>query len=83
MGLGAFEKPFSAFTQGELEPQFASENSYFGKNIKQVYKIIWILINNPLKSYSILNIIHIPSYNTLEHLGQFGDLDIKTSERSK
>ena len=34
--LGPFEKPFPAITQGELEPQFASKDSYFEKNIKKV-----------------------------------------------
>ena len=34
--LGAFEKPFPTFTQGELEPQFASKDSYIDQNIKQV-----------------------------------------------
>ena len=33
--LGSYEKPFSAITQGELEPQFASKDSYFEKNIKK------------------------------------------------
>ena len=36
VGWGAFEKPFLAFTQGELEPQFASKDSYLDQNIKQV-----------------------------------------------
>ena len=39
--LGSFVKPFLAITflaitQGELEPQFASKESYFEQNIKQV-----------------------------------------------
>ena len=82
MFLGAFEKPFPTFTQGELEPQFASKDLYFGQNIKQVCGSNWRVINHPRKSYSILNIIHTPSQNIWEHLGQFGDLDIKTSQKS-
>ena len=42
--LGQFEKPFSAITQGgiggELEPRFASEDSYFEQKIKQVLRSI-------------------------------------------
>ena len=34
--LGSFVKPFPAITQGELEPQFVSKDSYFEQNIKQV-----------------------------------------------
>ena len=83
MVFGAFEKPFPAFTQGELDPQFASKDSYFGQNIKQVCRSNWRVINHPWTSYSSLNIIHTPSQNIWEHSGQFGDLDIKTSQRSK
>ena len=83
MGLGAFEKPFPAFTKGELEPQFASKDSYLDQNIKQVCRSNWRDIKNNLKSYSSINIINTPSQNIWEHLGQFGDLDIKTSQRSK
>ena len=46
VGLGAFGKPFSTFTLGELEPQFASENSYFGYEIKQVCRSIWRVTNH-------------------------------------
>ena len=83
MVLGAFENPFSTFTQGELEPQFASKESYFGENIKHVFKSNWRVLNEPLKFYSSINIIDKHSHNIWEHLGQFGDLDIKTSQRSK
>ena len=83
MGLGSFEKPFPTFTQGELEPQFASKDSYFDQNIKKVLRSNCRVINNPLTSYSSFNIIHIPPHNIWEHFGQFGDLDIKTSQRSK
>ena len=38
--LGPFEKPFPAITQGELEPQFASKDSYFEQNIKKVAELI-------------------------------------------
>ena len=36
-----------------------------------------------LMDFKITYIIHIPSQNIWEHLGQFGDLDIKTSQGSK
>ena len=35
------------FTQGELEPQFASKDSYFGQNIKKVFRSNWKVINHP------------------------------------
>ena len=41
MTLGSFVKPFSVITQGELEPQFASKDSCFEQNIKQVYRSNW------------------------------------------
>ena len=81
--MGAFGNPFLAFTLGELEPQIASEDSHLGQNIKQVCRSIWRVINHLLTSHSTLNIIHIPSHNIWEHLGKFGDLDIKTSQGSK
>ena len=40
VALGTFEKPFLAFTQGELEPQFASKDSYLDQNIKQVAEVV-------------------------------------------
>ena len=46
MGFGAFEKPFLAFTNGELEPQFASKDSYFDQNIKIVDRSDWRVINH-------------------------------------
>ena len=68
--------PFFAITQGELEPQFASKDSYFEQNIKQVWRSNWGVIRNTWTSYLSSNIIHVPSD---KHLGQFGGLDIKTS----
>ena len=47
VGLGAFENPFPAFTQGELDPQFASKDSYFGQNIEHVCISNWRVIINP------------------------------------
>ena len=41
LNFGSFVKPFSAITQGELEPQFASKDSYFEQNIKQVFRSNW------------------------------------------
>ena len=38
--LGPFENPFPAITQGELEPQFASKDSYFEQNIKKFLEVI-------------------------------------------
>ena len=38
--LGTFEKPFLTITQGELEPQFASKDSYFEHNIKKNSEVI-------------------------------------------
>ena len=82
-GFGSIWEAISSIYQGELEPQFASKDSYFGQNIKQVFRSNWRVINHPWTSYSSLNIIHTPYQKIWEHLGQFGDLDIKTSQRSK
>ena len=79
MTLVSFEKPFLPITQGELEPQFASKDSYFEQNIKQVLRSNWEVTKNTLKSYLISYIIHVPSDKIWEQLGQFGGLDIKTS----
>ena len=40
-------KPFLAITQGELELQFASKDSYLEQNIKQVEKVIGEVLKNP------------------------------------
>ena len=45
--LGPFENPFSAITQGELEPQFANKDSYFEHNIKKVFRSNLGVIKNP------------------------------------
>ena len=39
-GFGCIGKPFPAFTQGGLEPQFASKDSYFEQNIKKKSDLI-------------------------------------------
>ena len=59
--------------------QFASKDSYFEQNIKQVLRSNWGVIKHPWKLYLIYIIIHVPFEKNLEHLGQFGGLDIKTS----
>ena len=41
MTLGSFVKPFPEITQGELEPQIASKDSYFEHNIKQARRSDW------------------------------------------
>ena len=74
---------FKHLPRGTWSPNFASEDSYFCHNIKKVFRSNWRVINHPWESYSSINIIHIPYQNIWDHLGQFGDLDIKTSERSK
>ena len=79
MTLGLFVKPFPAITQGELEPQFASKDSYIEQNIKQVYRSNWEVNKHKLELYLIDIIINLPSKKIWKHLGQFGGLDIKTS----
>ena len=79
MTLGSFVKQFPAITQGELEPQFASKDSYFEQNIKQVLRINWEVKKYKWKKYLSYIINHVPSEKILKHLGQFGGLDIKTS----
>ena len=44
--LRSFVKQFPAITQGKLEPQFASKDSYFEKNIEKVLRINWGVIKN-------------------------------------
>ena len=39
--LGPFDNPFPAITQGELECQFTSKDSYFEQKIKQVCRSNW------------------------------------------
>ena len=46
--LGSFVKSFPGITQGELEPQFASKDSYFEHNIKQVFRSKWGIIKDQL-----------------------------------
>ena len=76
-------KPFPTITQGELEPQFASKNSYFEQNIKQVCTSNWEVKKHKLELYLIYIIIHVSSEKIWKHLGQFGGLDIKTSQETK
>ena len=80
MNLGSFVKPFSTITQGELEPQFASKYSYFEQNSKQVCRSNWGVKKNKLALYLIYIIIHVPSDKIWKHMGQFGGLDVKTSQ---
>ena len=79
MTLGPFENPFPTITQGELEPQFASKDSYFEHKIKQVLRINLGVIKHHWISYLISNITHVPSDKILDNLGQFRGLYIKTS----
>ena len=81
--LGSFVNPFPVITQGELEPQFASKDSYFEQNIKQVCRSNWGVIKHPWTSYLSSIISHVPSKKIWKHLGQFGGLDIKTSQEPK
>ena len=83
MTLGSFVKPFPAITQGELEPQFASKGFYFEQNIKKVCRCHWEVIKNTWEWYLSYIIIHVPSEKIWKHLGQFGGLDIKTSQEPK
>ena len=83
MALGSFVKSFPAITQGELEPQFASKDSYFEQNIKQVCRSNWEVKKHKLAWYLIYIIIHVPSEKIWKHLGHFGGLDIKTSQEPK
>ena len=77
--FGSFVKPFSTITQGELEPQFASKDSCFEQNIKQVYRSNWEVKKHKLAWYLSYIIIHVPSEKIWKHLGKFGGLDTKTS----
>ena len=83
MTLGSFVKPFPTITQGELELQFASKESYFEQNIKQVLRSNWKVTKHTWTSYLIYIIIHVPFEKIWKHLGQFKGLDIKTSQGSK
>ena len=76
-------KLFPAITEGELGPQFASKDSYFEQNIKQVCRSNWEVKKHKLALYLSYIIIHLPSYKIWNHLGQFGGLDIKTSQEPK
>ena len=69
--LGSFEKPFPTITQGELEPQFASKDSYFEQNIKQVLRSNWEL----KKTYiSIIFKLYYHSFTFIENLEAFGSI---------
>ena len=81
--MGAFENPFPTFTEGELEPQFASKDSYFEQNIQQVCRSNWEVTKHKLELYLSYIIIHVPSDKIWKNLGQFGGLDIKTSQEPK
>ena len=83
MTLGSFLKPFLAITRGGLEPQFASKDSYFENNIKQVCRCSWEVKKHTLELYLSYIIIHLPSEKIWKHLGQFVGLDIKTSQKPK
>jgi len=76
-------KPFPVITPEELEPQFASKDSYFEQNIKQVCRSNWEVKKNTWAWYLSYIIIHVPSEKIWKHLGQFGGLDIKTSQEPK
>ena len=76
-------KPFSAITRGELEPQFASKDSCFEQNIKQFYRSNWEVKKHTWTSYLSYIIRHVPSEKIWKYLGQFGGLDIKTSQEPK
>ena len=67
----------------ELEPQFASKDSYFEQNIKKVFGSNWEVKKNKLAWYLSYIIIHVPSKKIWNHLGQFGGLDIKISQEPK
>ena len=79
MTLGPFENPFLAIAHGELEPQFTSKESYFEQNIKQVLRSNWGAMKHKITPYLSSNIIHVPPDKIWEQLGQFEDLDIKSS----
>ena len=83
MTFGSFMNPFPAITQGELEPQFPSQESYFEHNIKQVFRSNWEVKKHTIVLYLCYIIIHVPSDKIWKHLGQFGGLDIKTSQEPK
>ena len=83
MTFGSFVKPFLEITQGELDPQFASKGSYFEQNIKKVCRCNWEVKKHTWELYLIYIIIHVPLQKILKHLGQFGGLDIKTSQEPK
>ena len=83
MTLGSFVKPFPTITKGELEPQFASKDSYFEQNIKKVCRSNCEVTKHTWELYLIYIIIHVPSYKMWKHLGQFGGLVIKTSQEPK
>ena len=70
MTLGPFEKSFSTIIQGELEPGFASKDSYFEQNIKKVLRSYWEVKKHTLELYLIYIIIHVPSEKIFKHLGQ-------------
>ena len=79
MTLEPLEKPFPAIAHGELEPQFASKDSYFEQNIKKVCRSHWGVIKHHWTSYLSYNIIHVTFEKIWDHLDQFGGLDIKTT----
>ena len=54
---------------GELEPQFASKDSYFEQNIKQVCRNSLGVIKHTWTSHLISIIIHVPYEKILDHLG--------------
>ena len=76
-------KPFPAITQGGLEPQFASKDSYFEQNLKQDFRSNLEVKKHTLELYLIYILINLPSEKIWKHLGQFGGLDIKTSQEPK
>ena len=69
--LGSFVKPILAITQGELEPQFASKDSYFEQNIKQVWRSNWEVKKTYMRM--IFN-LYYHSYTFRENLEAFGSI---------
>ena len=81
--FGTIWEAISGNYLGELERQFASKDSYIEKNIKKVWRSNWEVTKHKLAWYLIYIIIHVPLEKIWNHLGQFGGLDIKTSQEPK
>ena len=77
--FGIIWEAISGNYPGGIGAQFASKDSYFEHNIKQVCRSNWEVKKHTWAWYLIYIISNLPSDKIWKHLGQFGGLDIKTS----